>query len=83
MKREIAIRWHFICLKGATIGARWSMSLMDKVILAKDYQTSTAVLESTLNRTICEDLEVRWGWRQGFKAKGLCAGMVAFSCQLV
>ena len=26
----------------------------------ENYETGTAVLDSTLNRTICEDLEVRW-----------------------
>ena len=43
------------------MGARWSMPLVDKVILAEDYQTGTAVLDSISNRAICEDLEVRWG----------------------
>ena len=43
------------------MGARGSMPLMDEVILADDYQTGSDILYSTANRTICEDLEVRWG----------------------
>ena len=46
------------------MGARGSMPLVDKVILAEDYQTGIAVLDSMSNRTICEDLEVRW-WNGG------------------
>ena len=43
------------------MGARGSMPLVGEVILAEDYQTGTAVLDSVLNRTIGEDVEVRWG----------------------
>ena len=43
------------------MGAHGSMPLVDKVILAEDYQTGTAVLDTTANRTICEEVEVRWG----------------------
>ena len=49
-----------LCLEGATMGARESMPIMDKVFLAENYQTGTAILDSTSNRTICEDLEVCW-----------------------
>ena len=42
------------------MGARGSTSLVDEVILTKEYQTCTTVFESTLNRTIGEDVEVRW-----------------------
>ena len=38
-----------------------SMPLVDEVISTEDYQTGSTVLDSTSNRTICEDLEVRWG----------------------
>ena len=34
---------------------------MDEVILAEVYQTGTAVLDFMLNRTICDDLELRLG----------------------
>ena len=43
------------------MGARGGMSLMDDVILAEDYQTGTAIIDFVSNRTICEDLVVRWG----------------------
>ena len=43
------------------MGAHGSMPLMDEVILAEDNQSGTVVLDSILNRTICDDLEVRWG----------------------
>ena len=42
------------------MGAHGSMPHVDEIILAEDYQTGTAVLDSFSNRTICEDLEVRW-----------------------
>ena len=48
-------------MEGATIGASGSMPLVDEVILAEDYLTGTAVLDSISSRTICEDLEVLWG----------------------
>ena len=38
--------------------ARGSMPCVDEVILAEDYLT--AYLISVSNRTICEDLEIRW-----------------------
>ena len=61
-----------------------SMPLVDEVILAEDYQTGTAILYSISNRTICEDLEVRW-WDEGkgTKRMDIPAGMVTFSSQLV
>ena len=43
------------------MGARGSMPIMDEVILAEDYQTGTAILDSSLNQAICEDVVVRWG----------------------
>ena len=65
------------------MGACENMPLMDEVILAEDYLAGTAVLNSILNRTICEDLEVHWGnGGKGSKRK-VSAGMVTFSCQLV
>ena len=42
-------------------GARGSMPLVEEVILTEDYQTGTAGHDCTSNRTICEDLDVRWG----------------------
>ena len=69
MKWRIAISSHshgfseggLLCLVGATMGARGSMPLVDEVILNDDYQTGTTILDSTSNRSICEDLEVHWG----------------------
>ena len=43
------------------MGARWSMPLIDEVILAEDYQTGTAVLDSISYRIICVDLVVSLG----------------------
>ena len=42
------------------MGARGSMPLVDEVILVEYYHRDTAVLDSILGRTICEDLGVRW-----------------------
>ena len=55
------------------MGARWSMPLVDEVNLATDYQTGTTILDSIMNRAICEDLEVRWGnGGNGLKQKVFC-----------
>ena len=65
------------------MSARRSMPLVSEAILAEDYQTGIAVLDSISNRTICEDLEVRCGnGGKGLKQK-VSAGVVTFSCQLV
>ena len=65
MKWRIVINGFFegglLCLEGDTMGACGSMPLVDEVTLVEDYQTGTTVLDSILNRTICDDLEVRWG----------------------
>ena len=49
------------CLEGATMGASGSMPQVDEFIMTVDYLTGTAVLDSTTNRAICEDVDVRWG----------------------
>ena len=46
------------------MGARGSMPNIDEVTLTEDYQTGTAVLDFTSNRTFCEDLDVLW-WDGG------------------
>ena len=65
------------------MGACGSMPLVDVVNLTEGYRTGTAVLDSISYQAICEDLEVRLGWRKGFVAKGLSAEMMTFSCQVV
>ena len=56
---------------------------MDEVILAEVYQTGTAVLYSTSNRTIGEGVDVRLrDGGMGLKQM-VSAGRVIFSCQLV
>ena len=42
------------------MGASGCMPLMDEFMLTEDYKAGTAVLDSTSNCAICEDLEVRW-----------------------
>ena len=67
------------------MGALGSMPLVDKPLmdLAEDYQTGTSILDSISNRTVCENVEVRWGnGGKDFKRK-VSAGMVMFSCLLV
>ena len=88
MKWRMAITWLFegglLCQEGATISARRSVPLVDEVIFAEDCRTGTVILDSNSNRTISEDVEVQGPrWRQGFAAKGLSAGMVIFTCQLM
>ena len=43
------------------MGARRRMPLVDEAIMEEDYQTGDADLDSISNRTMYEDLEVRWG----------------------
>ena len=50
-----------LCLEGTTMDARLSMLLVDEVILALEYQTGTAIHDSFMNRSICDDLDVRCG----------------------
>ena len=61
------------------MGAHGSMPLFDEVILAEDYQTGTAILDSISNRTICEDLEVRRGNGGKRLRQNLSAEMVTLS----
>ena len=73
MKWRIAIGFFeggFLCLDGATMVAHGSMPLMDEVILAEGYQNGTIFLDSIMNRTICEDLQViRGNGGKGLKRK--------------
>ena len=83
MKWRITIGWLFLCdilcLEGATMGAHGSMPHGDEVILTEDYNTGTAVLDSTSNQTINEDVEVHWeDGCEGLKQM-VSAGMVTFS----
>ena len=70
-----------LCLEGTTIGARWSMPLVDEVILSEDYEIGTTILDCISNRTICEDLEVRLGnggigLKRKFSLLGWCHSLV-------
>ena len=55
------------------MGARGNMPRVDEVILTEDYQTGTADIDSTSSRTICDDLEVRWGMQAWVRSEmSLC-----------